>query len=118
MYDPQPQHVDALGAQNSLFGKLIVSGWHTAAMAMRLKLDGMFARIATGFVGLGMEQVRWPHPLFPGDDIYIRVTVLQARVSKSRTGHGVIEYRVEVFNQHDVLVMHMLITALVPCRPV
>jgi acyl dehydratase len=117
LYDPQAQHIDTEGAKATEFGRLIVSGWQTAAITMRLKLDTMLSRIATGFLGMGLEQVRWPHPVFPGDTLRSKITVLSARPSNSRPEKGVVEYRVETFNQDDVLVLHMVIAVLIPRRP-
>jgi acyl dehydratase len=115
-YDPQVQHLDEEGAKKSLFGELVVSGWHTAAATMRLKTETDLFHVAGGLVGMGLENVRWPRPTMPGDKLHIVVTILDKRPSKSRPDKGIIKYKVETFNQHDELVMEMETAVLVPRR--
>ena len=64
-FDPQPFHLDAAAAGSSLFGGLVASGWHTAALTMRLMVEGDF-KVAGGLIGVGVDQIRWPKPVFPG----------------------------------------------------
>ncbi|MEJ0009673.1 MAG: MaoC family dehydratase [Alphaproteobacteria bacterium] len=115
-YDPQPQHIDEEGAKASLFGTLVASGWHTAAASMRLKIESPMSRVAGGLVGMGLEEVKWPRPVYPGDELHVVVTVLEKRESKSKPGKGVIRYKVETFNQKDELVMEMRTAVIVPLR--
>lgn len=116
-YDPQPQHTDEVGAKDSLFGELVVSGWHTAAASMRLKTETPLFAMPGGVVGMGLESVRWPIPTRPGDELHIVVTVLEMRESKTRPDKGIIKYKVETFNQRGELAMEMLTSVMVPRRP-
>lgn len=116
-YDPQAQHIDEVGAAGTLFGGLIVSGWQTAAISMRLKMTSAFAQTPEGIVGVGLESVRWPHPVYPGDQLHIAITILEMRTSASRPDRGVVKYKLETFNQNDVQVMEMVTTVLMPFRP-
>lgn len=113
-YDPQLQHIDEEGAKDTLFGKLIVSGWQTAAITMKLKTETELFNVANGLVGMGLESVRWPRPTFPGDSLRIVVTVLEKRPSNSRPDKGIIKYKVETLNQSDELAMEMVIAVIAP----
>ena len=115
-FDPQAQHTDEAVAKNSLFGKLVISGWHTAAATMRLKLDTPLANVANGLVGMGLENVRWPRPVTPGDALRVVVTVLDKRLSRSKPDKGIVKYKVETFNQRDELVMEMTTAVIAPRR--
>ena len=115
-YDPQSQHIDEQEAKDSIFGELVVSGWHTAAATMRLKTETELFKVANGLVGMGLENVRWPMPTRPGDTLRIVVTVMQKRLSNSRPDKGIVKYKVETFNQRDELVMEMKTAVLVPRR--
>lgn len=115
-FDPQAQHTDEEGLKDSLFSELIVSGWHTAAATMRLKTETEFYKMAGGVVGIGLDGVRWPNPVYPGDSIRMVMTITEMRELKSRPDKGLIKYKVETFNQKDVLVLEMLITVIVPKR--
>lgn len=117
-FDPQDQHVDDEKAKNSLFGELVVSGWHTAAASMRLKTETDLFKAAGGVVGMGLESVRWPKAVRPGDRIWITVTIVEMRPSNSKPDKGIIKYRVETYNQKNELVMEMLTSVMVPRRPV
>ena len=115
-YDPQLQHIDDAGAKNSLFGELVISGWQTAALSMKLKTRLAIFQNPMGIIGMGLENVRWPRPTRPGDSLYIVLTVLNKRPSNSRPEHGIIQYKVETFNQNDELVMEMTTSVLIPRR--
>ena len=82
-FDPQPFHLDDAAAQATLFRGLAASGWHTAAVTMRLLVDSEF-RPAGGVVGAGLEELRWPRPARPGDELRLEIEVLEVRPSKSR----------------------------------
>ena len=114
-FDPQYFHVDEEVAKKSMFGGLIVSGLHTAAVSMRLKIDSPLSKVAGGLVGMGMEKIRWPRPVFPGDTLRIVITITSKRLSKSNPSNGVVNYKIETFNQHNDLVMEMDTAVLVPC---
>ena len=82
-FDPQPFHLDEEAARKSIFGRLVASGWHTAAMTMRLVTQSEF-KAAGGSIGVGFDSLRWPIPVRPGDELRIETEVLEARPSKSR----------------------------------
>ena len=116
-YDPQYFHTDEQAAKNSVFGQLVVSGWQTAAITMRLKAESDLSQVSGGLIGLGLESVKWPQPVYPGDSLRIVITIIDKRFSKSKPGYGVMKYKVETFNQHDALVMAMFTSVLIPCAP-
>ncbi|WP_395406075.1 MaoC family dehydratase [Pseudoduganella sp. UC29_106] len=99
-YDPQPFHLDEAAAQETIFRGLAASGWHTAALTMRLMVQGEF-RLAGGIVGAGFEEMRWPQPVRPGDELRVENEVLEVRASKSRPEQGVIKVRCTTFNQRN-----------------
>lgn len=115
-YDPQPFHLDEEAARKSIFGRLVASGWHTAAMTMSLIAQSE-NRAAGGTVGLGFDDLRWPIPVYPGDVLRIESEVLEVRTSKSRPDRGVIKTRTRTFNQHDQVVQEVISNAMVPRRP-
>lgn len=116
-YDPQAQHIDAEGAKKSVFGGLVVSGWQTAAISMRLKMTSAFAQTEEGIVGMGLDHVRWPRPVYPGDTLHIAITILEMRLSASRPNSGIVKYKLETFNQKNELVMEMTTSVLMPRKP-
>ena len=105
-YDPQPFHLDDSAAAASLFGKLAASGWHTAAMAMRMMCDGYLLESAS-MGSPGVERLAWPAPVFPGDVLRMRTTVLESRPLASRPAVGLVRSRSEVLNQNGQVVMTM-----------
>ncbi|MGZ8363031.1 MAG: MaoC family dehydratase [Caulobacteraceae bacterium] len=105
-FDPQPFHLDEEAGRNSMFGGLAASGWHTAAMTMRLMVDAF--PLAGGSVGAGQEELRWPKPVYPGDVLRVRVEVLESRPSKSKPHIGLVKTRTTTFNQHDEPVQIMV----------
>jgi acyl dehydratase len=115
-FDPQPFHIDEAAARTSIFGRLVASGWHTAAMTMSL-IATSETRAAGGTVGLGFDSLRWPMPVFPGDELRIESEVLEARPSSSRPDRGVIKTRTRTLNQNGELVQEVVGNALVPRRP-
>jgi len=115
-YDPQPFHVDEEAARQSPFQGLAASGWHTAAMTMRLMVDGEF-KPAGGILGVGFEDLSWPRPVRPGDELHARSEVLEVRPSKSKPDRGMIRVRTTTFNQNDEPVMVFTGNLLVPRRP-
>lgn len=103
-FDPQPFHVDPEAALHSIYGGLIASGWHTAALMMRMMVDH-FIPTASSMGSPGMDQVRWLKPVRPGDRLRVRLTVAEVRPSGSRLDRGVLHQQIAVFNQRDETVM-------------
>ena len=95
-FDPQPMHVDPEYAATGPFGGLIASGWHTAGIFMRLYADHYLSRVAS-LASPGIDEVRWPSPLRPGDKLWIRTTILEARRSRSKPDRGLIRTHGEMF---------------------
>jgi acyl dehydratase len=96
-FDPQPFHLDESAAQASLFKGLAASGWHTAAIAMRLLVDGGLP-FAHGIVGLGGE-IAWPRPTRPGDTLHVESEVVDIRPSRSKPQQGIVTVRSTMLNQ-------------------
>ena len=96
-FDPQPFHLDEDAARDTLFQGLAASGWHTAALSMRLLVDGL--PIAGGLIGTGGEST-WPRPTRPGDTLTVHIEVLEITPSKSRPDRGMARTRNETRNQH------------------
>jgi acyl dehydratase len=113
-YDPQPLHLDAEAARASRFGALIASGWQTAAITMRLNLEGG-PRFANGTVGLGAE-VSWQRPVRAGDTLYATMEVIDKIPSQSRADRGRVIMRIETCNQRDEVVQLLIAKVLVPRR--
>jgi acyl dehydratase len=103
-FDPQIFHVDPEAAKRTPFGGLIASGWHTAALTMRLFADHYLTRVAS-LASPGLEELRWLAPVRPGDTLSVRVTVLGAVPSRSKPDRGIVTSLVETFNQRDEAVM-------------
>jgi acyl dehydratase len=97
-FDPQPFHLDEQAAENSLFKGLAASGWHTAALTMRLLVESEL-KPAGGIIGAGFDEFRWPRPVRPGDELRVESEVLEVRASKSRPDQGVIKVRTTTLNQ-------------------
>jgi acyl dehydratase len=103
-FDPQDMHVDPEAAARGRFQGLIASGWHTAAMMMRLFADNFLSKVAS-LASPGIDELRWLKPVRPGDVLHIRVTVLEATPSHSRPDRGMVRTLVEVLNQDREVVM-------------
>lgn len=116
-YDPQPFHLDDAAAQAALFGQLSASGWHTCAMTMGMLVRGLLLQCAS-LGSPGIEQLRWPKPVFPGDTLRVRSTVLQARLMASRPGVGLVQSQTQTLNQHGDVVLDMQGWGIYRCRPV
>jgi acyl dehydratase len=115
-FDPQPYHLDEEAARKSVFGGLAASGWHTAALTMRLLVESEF-RPAGGILGVGFEELSWPRPVRPGDELRTKSEVLDVRPSKSRPDRGLIRVRTTTFNQNGEAVQIYTGNLLVPRRP-
>lgn len=115
-YDPQPMHLDPNAASFTIYGGLIASGWHTGALFMRLLVRNLIAQ--TSSLGSpGMEELRWPAPVRPGDTLTGSVEVLEARASNSRPTMGIVRWRGELRNEDGVLVMSAIGTNFFGKRP-
>jgi acyl dehydratase len=115
-FDPQPFHLDEDSARRSIFGGLAASGWHTAALTMRLLVEGDF-KPAGGIVGAGFDEFRWPLPVRPGDELHVESEVLEIRPSKSRPHQGLIKVRTTTKNQNGKVVQVSVGNLVVPRRP-
>jgi acyl dehydratase len=115
-FDPQPYHLDEEAAKNSPFKGLAASGWHTAAITMRLLVGGQF-KPAGGILGVGFDQLSWPRPVRPGDELRVTSEVLEVRPSKSRPDRGLIRVQNTTFNQNDEPVQTFTANLIVPRRP-
>jgi acyl dehydratase len=115
-FDPQPFHLDDAAARASIFGGLAASGWHTAALTMRL-LVGSDVKPAGGIVGAGFDEFRWPRPVRPGDALRIEAEVLEVRPSRSRPEQGMIKLRTTTLNQRNEPVQISVGNLVVPRRP-
>jgi acyl dehydratase len=114
-YDPQVFHTDPVAARKTPYGGLVASGWHTAAMAMRLIVDHRPSHVASGG-SPGVDELRWLKPVRPGDELSVRMTVLEARRSGSKPDRGVVRSLVEVLNQDAAVVMSFKGVSILLCR--
>jgi acyl dehydratase len=114
-FDPQPFHLDDDAARHSLFGRLAASGWHTAAITMRLLVDSDL-KPAGGIIGAGFDEFRWPLPVRPGDELQVEVEVLEVRPSKSRPNQGLLKIRTTTRNQNGEAVQISVGNLVVPRR--
>ena len=114
-FDPQPFHLDEAAAQISVFRGLVASGWHTAALTMRLMADGEF-RPAGGIIGVGFDELSWPRAVRPGDELHAKTEILEVRPSKSRPDRGLIRGRTTTYNQNDEAVQVFAGNLIVPSR--
>ena len=115
-FDPQVFHTDPELAQNTIYGGLIASGWHTAGLMMRLFADHYLSKVAS-LGSPGVDELRWKLPVRPGDELSIRVTVSEAKRSRSKPDRGMVRSFIEVINQNREVVMTMKAMTLCLCRP-
>lgn len=114
-FDPQPFHLSEAAAKDTMFGGLAASGWHTAAMTMRLLTESEL-QVAGGLIGLGLKDLRWPLPVRPGDELRVEVEILAVRESNSRPRQGLVTTRTTTLNQHGEIVQEFVNTLIVPRR--
>ena len=114
-FDPQPFHLDENAARETIFCGLAASGWHTAALTMRLLVESEIAPEG-GIVGAGFDEFRWPRPVRPGDELRIESEVLEVRASKSRPNQGLIKVRTTTLNQMGEAVQVQIANLIVPRR--
>jgi len=115
-FDPQPFHLDEKAADGSIFKGLAASGWHTAALTMRLLVESDLEP-AGGIVGAGFDEFRWPRPVRPGDELRVESEVLEVRPSKSRPDQGLIKLKTTTLNQNGEAVQISVGNLIVPRRP-
>jgi acyl dehydratase len=113
-FDPQLFHLSVDTAKGTLFGGLAASGWHTAAVSMRLFVDTM--NVEGGIIGMGVDELRWPNPVRPGDRLRLEIEITDARFSKSRPGFGIIRIRNVTTNQRGEIVQSFAASAMLPAR--
>jgi acyl dehydratase len=113
-FDPQIFHLDRKTAGQTILKGLIASGWHTAAMSMWLFVQTM--NVPGGIIGLGVDELRWPHPVRPGDELQLEIEIVGARLSKSRRGTGIIRVQNTTRNQSGEVVQSFAASAMVPTR--
>jgi acyl dehydratase len=115
-YDPQPMHTDAEAARVGQFGGLIASGWHTAALMMRL-VATEFLSPESGLASPGIDELRWLKPVRPGDALSLRATVIEARPSRSKPDQGIVRSLAEIVNQNGEVVMTLKPISIIRRRP-
>ena len=113
-FDPQPFHVDPATAQRTLFGGLAASGWQTAAISMRLFIQTM--NVPGGIIGMGVDELQWPNPVRPDDQLRLDIEIIDARLSKSRPGFGIIRVHNITRNQRDEIVQSFKASGMLPSR--
>jgi acyl dehydratase len=113
-YDPQPFHLDETAGENSFFGGLAASGWLTAAIVMRMRVETI--RVAGGMIGAGVEEIRWTKPVRPGDSLHTDTEVVGVRQSNKRPNFGVVTIQTLTLNQRDEIVMRSRVNFLAPLR--
>jgi acyl dehydratase len=112
-YDPQDFHTDPLKARDTVFGEMVASGWHTAALTMRLILEAV-PPMKGGMIGRSVEKMNWPRPVRPGDNLSIEAEVLDLRLSNNTPERGIMRTKTTAFNQRGETVMTMETIIFVP----
>ena len=115
-YDPQAFHTDAEKAKTTLFGQLVASGWHTAAVTMGLMVRGSM-QIDGGVIGQGVDSLRWPRPVLPGDRLRAVIEIIEINPVPSRAGHGKAKLHCRTFNQDGKVVQEMTASLVIARRP-
>ncbi len=115
-FDPQPFHTDAKAAKGTLFGQLVASGWHTAAISMELMVRGEM-NLDGGVIGQGVDGLRWPRPVLPGDRLHVVMEITGLDPEPSRTGRGRIKLHCRTLNQDGKPVQEMTANLLIGRRP-
>jgi acyl dehydratase len=115
-FDPQWFHTDAAAAARGRFGSLIASGFHTCSIAMRL-MAGAALQGSEAFASPGVEYVKWPAPVKPGDELRLRAEVLDKRLARGRPGLGLVRWHWQLFNQAGVEVLDLKTTSCFDLAP-
>jgi acyl dehydratase len=113
-YDPQPFHLDEAAGEGSFFKGLAASGWLTAAVVMRLRVQSI--KVFGGMIGAGVEEMRWTEPVRPGDTIRTEIEVVGVRKSTTRKDLGIVRTTTLAFNQNDKVVLRSTVNFLAPLR--
>src|SRR5437016_11355532 len=108
-------HIDREQAGQGRYGGIVASGWHTVGLAMRLYVDHYLSSVAS-LASPGVDELRWTHPVRPGDSLRIRVSILEARPSRSKPDRGVVRGRVEALNQEGQLVLSLIVMSILRRR--
>ena len=114
-YVPLSYHIDKEAAKQGIYGGVIASGWHTAALMMRLYTENYLSQVAN-LGSPGGDELRWNKPVVPGDELSVRATVMEGRRSESRPDRGIVRTFIEVLNQKREVVMSMKMVNFVCCR--
>ena len=115
-YDPQPFHLEDEAAAKTHFGRLAASGWHTTAMTMAMVVANILSTKQAGLGSPGIDELRWKKPVFPGDTLRCETEVLETKQSVSRPEMGSYRSQMQVFNQHDEVVMSFISIGLISVR--
>ena len=113
-YDPQPFHLDEAAGEGSFFKGLAASGWLTAAIVMRLRVESL--KVFGGMIGAGVEEMRWTEPVRPGDTLRTEIEVVGLRKSTSRKNYGIVRTTTHAYNQHNQAVLRSTVNFLAPVR--
>jgi acyl dehydratase len=113
-FDPQMFHLNPKRAERTIFKGLIASGWHTAAMTMRLFVQTL--NFTEGAIGLGVDELRWPNAVRPGDTLRVETEIVDLRPSRSKPSHGIVRLRNVTTNQRGEIVQTMTASAMIPQR--
>ncbi len=113
-YDPQPFHLDEAAGEASFFKGLAASGWLTAAIVMRLRVQSI--KVFGGMIGAGVEEMRWTMPVRPGDTIRTEIEVTGVRHSSSRKDYGIVRTTTLAYNQHNEVVLRSTVNFLAPLK--
>ncbi len=116
-FDPQPFHLSDEAAARTYFGRVAASGWHTAAMSMAMIVENLTANQQAGLGGIGIDNLRWWKPVYPGDVLRCESEMLEKTASRSKPDRGTFRSRLTIYNQDDEKVMSYENTALIRRRP-
>ena len=114
-YDPQPFHVDPAAAKDGPYGGIIASGWQTTSMMMRKVVEN-FLSAQSSLGAAGVDEIRWPRPVRPGDTLHVRAEILEARRSRSKPDRGIVRSLLEITNQDGDIAMTAIATNFVLAR--
>ena len=115
LYDPQPFHTNKELAKNTFFKGLVASGWHTAAITMRLLVQSNL-KLAGGLIGAGIDELRWPISVYPGDELHLDIEVIDTKRSASKPNRGIAKIKVLTKNQNGATVMSSVATLVVESK--